>query len=132
MHSISNITRTSITTLHAAIRSDLEAGRPFVVDILANLMMNGIIDQKRIVDITRNLVCQLYKFISEDNKKNEVDELTENIAILYKPTLYNIEYELVEGMTICQIVVKLSGCKVKDYKSLTNKTIFKFMDLVDM
>ena len=97
-----------------------------------NLMMNGIIDQKRIVDITRNLVSQLYKFISEDNKKNEVDELTENIAILYKPTLYNIEYELVEGMTICQVVVKLSGCKVKDYKSLTNKTIFKFMDLVDM
>ena len=35
-----------------------------------NFMMNGIIDQKRIVDITRNLVNQLYQFISEDNKKN--------------------------------------------------------------
>jgi hypothetical protein len=97
-----------------------------------NLMMNGIIDQKRIVDITRNLVSQLYQFISEDNKKNEVDELTENIAILYKPTLYTIEYEQVDGMSICQVITKLSGCKVKDYKSLTNKTIFKFMDLVDL
>ena len=97
-----------------------------------NLMMNGIIDQKRIVDITRNLVSQLYQFISEDNKKNEVDELTENIAIMYKPSLYNIEYEQVDGMSICQVITKLSGCKVKDYKSLTNKTIFKFMDLVDL
>jgi len=97
-----------------------------------NLMMNGIIDQKRIVDITRNLVSQLYHFISEDNKKNEVDELTENIAILYKPSLYNVEYEQVDGMSICQVITKLSGCKVKDYKSLTNKTIFKFMDLVDL
>jgi hypothetical protein len=97
-----------------------------------NLMMNGIIDQKRIVDITRNLVNQLYQFISEDNKKNEVDELTENIAILYKPTLYNIEYEHVDGMSICQVITKLSSSKVKDYKSITNKTIFKFMDLVDL
>ena len=97
-----------------------------------NLMMNGIIDEKRIVDITRNLVNQLYQFISEDNKKNEVDELTENIAILYKPSLYTIEYEQVDGMSICQVITKLSSCKVKDYKSLTNKTIFKFMDLVDM
>jgi hypothetical protein len=61
-----------------------------------------------------------------------VDELTENIAILYKPTLYNVEYEQVDGMSICQVITKLSGCKVKDYKSLTNKTIFKFMDLVDL
>lgn len=97
-----------------------------------NLMMNGIIDKKRIVDITRNLVNQLYQFISEDNKKNEVDELTENIAILYKPSLYNVEYEEINGMSICQVVRKLSGSKVKDYKSLTNKTIFKFMDLVDL
>jgi hypothetical protein len=97
-----------------------------------NLMMNGIIDKKRIVDITRNLVNQLYQFISEDNKKNEVDELTENIAILYKPSLYNVEYEEIGGLTICQVVRKLSGSKVKDYKSLTNKTIFKFMDLVDL
>lgn len=97
-----------------------------------NLMMNGIIDKKRIVDITRNLVNQLYQFISEDNKKNEVDELTENIAILYKPSLYNVEYEEIGGLTICQVVRKLSGSKVKDYKSLTNKTIFKFMDLDDL
>ena len=97
-----------------------------------NLMKNGIIEQKRIVDITRNLMNQLYQFISEDGKKKEVDELTENIAILYNPTLYNIKYELISGLSICQVVVKLSDSKVKDYKSLTNKTIYKFMDLVEM
>lgn len=98
-----------------------------------NLMNNNIITKEKIVDITRNLLCQLYSLIYIDNKKNEVDELTENIALLYKKDLYNIvKYEQIEGMTIPQLIDKLAHCKSKDYKSFTNKAIFKFMDLIEM
>lgn len=98
-----------------------------------NLMNNNIITKEKIVDITRNLLCQLYSLITVDNKKNEVDELTENIALLYKKDLYNIvKYDLIEGMTIPQLIDKLAHCKSKDYKSFTNKAIFKFMDLIEM
>ena len=98
-----------------------------------NLMNNNIIATEKIVDITRNLLCQLYSLITVDNKKNEVDELTENIALLYKKDLYNIvKYDLIEGMTIPQLIDKLAHCKSKDYKSFTNKAIFKFMDLIEM
>ena len=31
-----------------------------------------------------------------------------------------------------EIIEKIANSKVKDYKSLTNKTLFKFMDLIDM
>jgi hypothetical protein len=103
-----------------------------------NLSMNGIIPNTKIISITRNLLSQIYTFISQENKKNEVDELTENIALLFKKDLYgdddddDAEYELIEGFTITEIIEKIAHSKVKDYKSLTNKTVFKFMDMIDM
>jgi hypothetical protein len=98
-----------------------------------NLMNNNIISKDTIVSITRNLLFQLHTLITVENKKNEVDELTENIALLYKKELYDVVvYDKIDDMTIQQLIVKLANSKCKDYKSLTNKTIFKFMDLVEM
>jgi hypothetical protein len=98
-----------------------------------NLMSNNIISKDTIVSITRNLLFQLHTLITVENKKNEVDELTENIALLYKKDLYDdVAYDKIDGMTIQQLIEKLANSKCKDYKSLTNKTIFKFMDLVEM
>ena len=99
-----------------------------------NLMLNSVISKEQIIEITRNLMGQIYTFIVQENKKNEVDELTENISLLYRKELYSLvnNYELIDGMTIPETIHKLAHCKVKDYKSLTNKTIFKFMDLVEM
>jgi hypothetical protein len=99
-------------------------------------MQNGVISKTTIMQMTRSLLHQMYMFISEEDKKNEVDELTETIAILYKKELYENdegeEYMLIEGFTITEVVEKIANSKVKDYKSLTNKSLFKFMDLIDM
>lgn len=101
-----------------------------------NLTINGKIGRSKLVFITRNLVEQIYNFISLENKKNEVDELTENVAILYKKSIYEnsecCEHELIDGLTISEVIRKIATSKVKDYKSLTNKSLFKFMDLIDM
>jgi hypothetical protein len=98
-----------------------------------NLMNNNIVTKEKIVEITRNLLSQLHMNISLDNKKNEVDELTENIALLYKKDLYDeVSYEPIDGMTINDLISKLACSKAKDYKSLTNKAVFKFMDLIEM
>jgi hypothetical protein len=79
---------------------------------------------------------QIYRFISIEDKKNEVDELIETIAILYKKDIYQHDdgdsYEQIDGFTISEVIEKIAKSKVKDYKSLTNKALFKFMDLIDM
>ena len=110
--------------------------RKSLASFYLNLMSNGIISEKQIMRITRNLLAQIYTFISVDDKKNEVDELTETVAILYKKELYadddGDDYEQIEGYNINEIVERIAKSKVKDYKSLTNKTLFKFMDLIDM
>jgi hypothetical protein len=101
-----------------------------------NLMYCGIISKNEIMQITRNLLAKVYEYISLENKKNEVDELTETVALLYKKSLYEDDdgenYQQIEGYNINEVIEKIANSKVKDFKSLTNKSLFKFMDLIDM
>jgi hypothetical protein len=101
-----------------------------------NLMYCGVVSKRDIMVITRNLLAKVYEYISMENKKNEVEELTETVALLYRKDLYKDDeaedYEAIEGFTISEIIQKIANSKVKDYKSLTNKALFKFMDLIDM
>jgi hypothetical protein len=108
--------------------------RKALASFFVNLMNNGIISSDKIINIIRNLMNKIYIYINQDNKKNEVDELTENIAILYKKELLSgeVEYELIDGMTISEIIENLAHSKSKNYLSLSNKSIFKFMDLIEM
>jgi hypothetical protein len=39
---------------------------------------------------------------------------------------------LINGEQITDVITQLAKSKAKDYKSLSNKAIFKLMDLVDM
>jgi hypothetical protein len=106
------------------------------------LSLNGIIDSKNILSILKNLLENVLTRIKQENNKNEVDELTENIAILYNKNiiqLFEKHYQTsisdcadlyVNGDTIVQTIKKLSEIKVKCYPSMSSKTIFKFMDMV--
>ena len=52
------------------------------------------------------------------------------LLVFQKKTLDPISEE--ESIEISEIVQKIANSKIKDYKSLTNKALFKFMDLIDM
>ena len=108
--------------------------RRALCSFFVNLSINNIIPNKTITNITRNLLYQIYILISQEDKKNEADELTENVFILYNKELYyeKCDYDLIDGQSIIEVIQKIAHSKVKDYKSLTNKTIFKFMDMIDM
>jgi hypothetical protein len=102
-----------------------------------NLMINGIIPRKQILLIIKNLLLQVKVLISKENKKNEVDELTENISILYKRELFNDEdfedAELeINGASFCDFIEVLANSKIKNFASFTNKSLFKFMDMIEM
>ena len=82
----------------------------------------------------------VYNMIDVPEKKNEVDELAENIAILYnKDMIDEVEDEIedseelyINGQTIIETINSLAKAKAKDHQSLSNKAIFKFMDLIEM
>ena len=98
-----------------------------------NLALNGFISKSSVVDIFKTLLEIVLDLIDQPNKKNEVDELTENIAILFNKEL--IEYtdaDKINGKTIIELITMLAKSKSKDFKSLSNKAIFKFMDLIEI
>jgi hypothetical protein len=101
-----------------------------------NLCTNKIISEEKIVTIACDLMRQVVNFIKENNKKNEVDEITENVAILYNKSIFDrcssdVEQKIDNELFI-DIVHRLSLCKVKTYPSLSNKSIFKYMDMIDV
>jgi Mg/Co/Ni transporter MgtE len=84
------------------------------------------------MDLIVNLLTQVSSFISQENKKNEVDELTENIVLLYKKEVIDKnESQLIEGITINELIDKLAHSKTKSFPSLTSKSIFKYMDMFE-
>ena len=100
-----------------------------------NLTNNKIISEETLQGMVCDLLTKMLSFITEENKKNEVDESAENITILYS---YNKkmfdEYEDVvfNGQTFSNVVKMLAHSKAKTYPSLSSKSIFKFMDLIEM
>ena len=100
-----------------------------------NLMVNNVIPKEKILDIIHYLLNKVYEFIQLEDKKNEVDEMTENIVLLLKKDLFNekdYQRNVVENKNITQLIEFLANSKVKDFKSLSNKSIFKYMDMIDM
>lgn len=111
----------------------INENRKSVSTFFVNLMLNSIISKEIINNLTVSLFKQVYTLIYIDNKKNEVDELVENIAILYRKeiiTLFNSE--IVEGESLFELITKLAHSKSKNFASLSNKSIFKFIDLIEM
>jgi hypothetical protein len=115
--------------------------RKAVTSFFVNLSLNGLVDKKYIVRILKDLLENVMELIVIQNRKNEVDELTENIAILFNKEIldlvlnledYNVSEFLVNDKSIIEIITLLAKCKAKDYVSLSNKAIFKYMDLIEM
>jgi hypothetical protein len=89
-----------------------------------NLSINGIIEPIKIYEIIQHLMRMMEEFITLENKKNEVDEIAENMEILYDASLFEIE-EFIQKITA------ISEYKIKSYPSLTKKTQFKFMEILE-
>ena len=108
--------------------------RRAVTSFYKNLAINGLISKNGIVALLIKLLRLVMELIQTPNKKNEVDELTENIAILFDSEIYDVNDEtyIVVDDTILNTITKLAKSKISDYNSLSNKAIFKYMDLVDM
>ena len=116
--------------------------RKSVTSFYLNLGLNGFIPQKNVAILMRNILTTIVSYISLPDKKNEVDELTENVAILFSKDIHynelielDVNDELIVGDTqkdVSETISYLAKLKAKDYPSLSNKAIFKYMDLVEM
>ena len=108
--------------------------RKSLSEFFINLMINKIVTEDKIFNLLVNLLLQVSQYIVVPNKKNEVDELIENIALLYKKDLFDCnrkdEKSLINGLSVTEFITKLAKSKAQKDTSLTSKSIFKCMDVI--
>jgi len=98
--------------------------------LLINLMKQTLISNREIIDIIIQLQDTILITTNIDDKKIEVDELTELLYVMLKNTFaYITDPEIIEK--IANNINYLANMKVKNRVSITNKAIFKHMDMRD-
>ena len=112
---------------------------------IVNLMKNGIVEKKHVLAIMRQIQELMYTNMRQEGKTNEVDELAENLYIMVKhshsvlktaassaasatPDSTEVAELFAERL---EQIVEISKLKIKSKPSITNKTIFKHLDMLD-
>lgn len=104
---------------------------------IVNLMKIGIVDKTHVLTIMKQLQELLYANIRQEGKTNEVDELSENLYIIVKNSHVDMkdakkEPEVAETFARrVEQITEISKLKLKSKPSITNKTIFKHLDMLD-
>jgi hypothetical protein len=98
---------------------------------IVNLMKKDVIAKKDVLNLIIKLQEKIMLFVDIDEKSNSIDEITENIYLLI--TMINLKElnckdytdKIIKNIEIC------SSYKVKEHKSISNRAIFKYMDILD-
>ena len=101
---------------------------------IVNLMKEGVVDTCKIVDIVHQLQSLIREHLRQSDRANEVEELTENLFIILKDAHALLRTGHAEEWDAIMAEVEFNGqLKPKNakYPSITNKTIFKHMDILD-
>lgn len=107
-----------------------------------NLMKRGLISEERIVDIVMKLQKRFMEEVELEGRAPVCEELSELISILvvncWTPDKRWLTADRVEWIAhwrthffMYDTVCRVAGMKAKDYPSLSNKTVFKHMDIRD-
>ena len=109
---------------------------------IVNLMKIGIVEKAQVLGLMRQIQELMYTNMRQECKTNEVDELAENLFIMVKHShmvfiagragAVAIDPEIAESFkSRVEQITEISKMKLKSKPSITNKTIFKHLDMLD-
>lgn len=96
-----------------------------------NLMKERAIDCSELMKILLQLQTKMGSAIKETEQKNIVDEMAEIVFILITNG-YDMMKTHTEWAEVDEFVNTVTGYKPTSFPSITHKTIFKFMDILDV
>jgi hypothetical protein len=96
----------------------------------ANLMIHNVFSEDKIISIIKNLIENVDINVQIENKVEIIEEIVSNLVILISHTSSVFKSKSI-WENIDSHIKKYTTAKKKDFKSLTTKIIFKYMDLID-
>jgi hypothetical protein len=107
--------------------------RRSIGSFFVHLMNNEVIEEVAIFELIKQLKETMLSFMDMENKKEEVAEFAENIVILInggKERLEASKLDVPFGWDECEEFIEdMTKRKISNHLSLSNKVVFKFMDL---
>jgi hypothetical protein len=95
-----------------------------------NLMLQKIIPKSKIIDMINELQANLDDYIKKENSVNIAEELSELLYGLITTGMSELKTEKNEWASIVGHITAVSILKAKSEPSISNKTIFKHMDML--
>lgn len=114
--------------------------RKAMSQFIVNLMKIGIVEKTQVLALMKQIQELMYSNMRQEGKTNEVDELVENLFIMVKHghmvfkagSGSGSDDETVELFKArVEQITEISKLKIKSKPSITNKTIFKHLDMLD-
>lgn len=93
---------------------------------IMNLVKKEVFGSVVAIDIIVRLQGMVMEYISTEDKTNEVDEITENLFLLITNGKIDDTWA-----NIVDTTKRMSMLKAKEYKSLSSRAVFKYMDIMD-
>ena len=110
----------------------INESRRAMTTFIVNLQKLGVIDIEELFKIIIHLKQISYEMINKEDSKNILCEITENLFILITELKNNIkEWNKDEYDELVNYITNFKSYKVKEYPGLSNKTLFKYMDIHD-
>ena len=98
---------------------------------LMNLLKKSLVDSDEVLELVSRIKEQISENRDIENKSYLIEELTENLFIFISESNDTMKKHD-EWNNIIDFVKEYSKYKSKDFSSITNRIIFKYMDMVDL
>jgi hypothetical protein len=95
-----------------------------------NLLLQDIVSADKVAIMLRELQSDLLQYIKKDSYVNIVDEMSEVIYILVINAAPRLSLLKEEWLQTISLIKQVSSMKAKSEPSISNKTIFKHMDIL--
>ena len=96
---------------------------------ITNLLKNNVIQSNVLTNIIENIQCILFEYMNQENRINEVEEVIENMYILLTNNV--VFLKSCSNTKIITTVQEISKLKAKELPSISSRSIFKCMDILD-
>lgn len=101
---------------------------------ISNLNKQSMVENDDIIEFIMFLEELVLRYAKEENKTSEIDEITENLYILINEHDEKLEKNKLWEQTVVHNIYKISQLKKNEAittKSLSSRSVFKYMDIID-